>query len=197
MSGMRMRLISLLILLCATASHAQQWSYILPASSDAAPVTNQGNRRTLVVSQAGLGQFRVTTLSPGVSMNASEICSTRARRATLEVHRDRQVLTVAPAMRGCPEVRLVIKPDGTGWEEQKTATDWMRSGARLAGPGFVYGAAAPAPVPVTTAGPVPAAAGVPQPPAAQKLRELQQMQKDGLITQEDYEAKKAEILKAF
>lgn len=52
------------------------------------------------------------------------------------------------------------------------------------------------------AAPKPAAAVVPvatteESGTAKKLRELQQMQKDGLITQEDYDQKKQELLKAF
>jgi hypothetical protein len=102
----------LLVLLAASAG-AQQWD-VRAGTDGSLPVL-----KTVRISEGSPGNFTVHELTPTHPMSAATLCITRPRSATAEAEGSRQVVTVTPAMSGCPETRFILEQGG-GWEEYKT-----------------------------------------------------------------------------
>lgn len=118
-------------------SAAQEWqlkqtSNLAPTAFGSAAISQAGMVRDVRISETAPGVFAVQERTPfgaaGVTM-----CISRPRTARLAIAGSRQVLTIAAAVPGCGDTRLVIEPDGSGWEEQKAGTEWIATGARLIG----------------------------------------------------------------
>jgi len=160
----------------ALSTAAQEWEYSLPVTAGAMaqgagmPQTSSvaSGSRTVRVSEGSPGVLSVVERTPMSS--SGNVCIARPRSARLESSGNLQVLTVAPAIHGCPEVRYVIQPDGSGWEEQMQSGQWARTGGRLRGQEQVRSSRPVPQVPLVAsaapavAAPVPAA--VPAPTAA-------------------------------
>ena len=164
-----------LLPLCAwaacLAAQAQEWQLeqtenLSPTTFGSASLGNHGIIRSVRVAESAPGVFAVQERSPFNSSGVST-CIARPRSARLETSERRQVLTIAPAVRGCAETRLVIQPDGSGWEEQNNGGQWVATGARLTGQQQVRSTASVPQAPALTlapAAPLPAAAAAPAVP---------------------------------
>ena len=147
--------------LCAwaacVAAQAQEWQLeqnenLSPTTFGSASLGNHGIIRSVRVAEGAPGVFTVQERSPFNSSGVST-CIARPRSARLEASGRRQVLTIAPAVRGCAETRLVIEPDGSGWEEQNNGGQWVATGARLTGQQQVRGTASVPQAPVLALAP--------------------------------------------
>ena len=153
----------------ALPSIAQEWRLAQQArGSGTTPfntsgVGQTGIHRLVNVSETGPGEFKVMERTPFGNTGGANACVTRPRYATLVVAGKRQVLTIAPAVPGCVRTRLVIEPDGSGWEEEEAGGQWNASGARLVGDRQV---ASSRPVPSATMVATPPAPAVPAPAVA-------------------------------
>jgi hypothetical protein len=153
----------------ALSSTAQDWRLVQQArGSGTTPfntsgVGQPGIDRLVNVSETGPGEFRVMERTPFGNTGGANACVTRPRSGTLAMAGKRQVLTIAPAVPGCGKTRLVIEPDGSGWEEEEAGGQWTASGARLVGERQV---ASSRPVPSANIVATPTAPAVPPPAAA-------------------------------
>lgn len=120
-----------------TLTVAQEWQ--LTNFLNVTPTGASGVNRPTVVDLVSLTGNDHSRLSYQVRSprNNADICGMRPRSASATAYGDRQVVTVAPAMVGCSQTRLVILPNGTGWEEEATSAGWKRTGATLTGPAFI------------------------------------------------------------
>lgn len=166
--------------LCAAAlalpAAAQEWEYSQGVSAAALALgaampqtsTAPSGSRTVRVTEGAPGVLTVVERTP--SSSSGNICVARPRSARLEMSSGLQVLTIAAAIHGCPETRYVFQKDGSGWEEQKDAGQWVKTGGVLRGNQPVRSAqAAPEATPAVAAAqpaPRPTVAEPAPPPAA-------------------------------
>jgi hypothetical protein len=157
------RVLALCTLSACVAVQAQQWQLEQqtdqgtqgPWQSSSVSESKPGMVRSVRVSEASPGVFSVMERTPFPNIGGNP-CIGRTRDAHLAASGGRQVLTIAPAMRGCRQTRLVIDPDGSGWEEQFDAGQWAPTGARLVGQQQVRSSQPVPPAPaVATAAPPP------------------------------------------
>jgi len=100
---------------------AQTWNYVGYHS-----ITGEAWRGSLELTEPAPGRFVARLV-----LHNPENCYGSKLAAQFERGQDQQVITVVPRMGGCPELRFVLKADGTGGRREIRQPDgtWAWDGA--------------------------------------------------------------------
>lgn len=105
--------VSIAAALLASAAAAQEWNYL--AYNSEGKVSGTGS---LKLAEGAPGQFKATLIAP-----AMNVCYRSELAAKVTAEGDQQVITVEPRMRDCPEIRFVVKADGSGGKREVKQAD--------------------------------------------------------------------------
>src|SRR5689334_6066886 len=113
----RLALLALCAALLALPAGAQQWEYTQAGTAGGVaqganmPQTSSmpSGSRTVRISESEPGVLRVVERTPMPS--SGNVCVARPRSARLAASGNLQVLTIEPAVHGCPETRYVFQAD--------------------------------------------------------------------------------------
>ena len=98
--------------LVSTPLFAQEWQY---QSYNRDGKAFEG---TLKLTEPQPGKFKVRLMFPN-----PDTCYRSDLSAAVTTERGQQVITIEPLMRGCPEVRFVLNPDGSGGKREERLGD--------------------------------------------------------------------------
>ena len=111
--------LAILGLATSSATRAESWNYQTYNRDGRAPVG-------YITLEGSEGDQRIRIVAPGL-----DTCYQSDLKATVERTDQSIVITVPPALSGCPEIRFVIKADGTGGIRQvKSGETWTTDRAQ-------------------------------------------------------------------
>jgi hypothetical protein len=98
----------------AAQSYAQEWEYI----SYNIITGKASSPGYLKLSEPAPGTYKAKLMFPN-----PDICFRSDLAATSVTEADRQIITLAPSMNGCPDVRFVLKADGSSGKREVRQPD--------------------------------------------------------------------------